>query len=131
MVKIIITKIIRPDALLQEVGAALSMPANPEALYLSLEWMDGSQTMCLHIPDGANAVTAQAVIDAHNPAVVTVGDTAFSNVLNLAQSAAGVRLVDLTAAQIKALMAVMLYQAGGVNIDTMTVKALGQWVSRK
>lgn len=131
MTTIQVTKTIRPDALLAEVAAALVLPVNPETIFLSLEWEGGGQTMYLHIPDGASQAAAQAAIDAHNSAVVTAGDSAFSTILNLAQSAAGVKLVDLTAAQIKALMAVMLYQVGGVDINTMTVKALGQWVSRR
>lgn len=131
MKNILITKLIRPDALLAEVGAALSLPVVPGdtgTLFLTVE---ASGALYLHIPDSANEVTAQAVIDAHNPAVVTVGDSAFSNILSMAQSAVGVKLVDLTAAQIKALLAVMLYKAGGVNIATMTVNPLAQWVSRR
>jgi hypothetical protein len=45
----------------------------------------------------------------------------------MAQSAAGVALQDLTTGQIKALMAVLLYKAGGVDPDTMTVRPLSEW----
>lgn len=44
-----------------------------------------------------------------------------------AQAAVGVALADLTTGQIKALMAVLLWRAGGVNTDG-TVKPLGEWL---
>lgn len=134
MAKILITKPVRPDALLAEVGAALSLPVMPGdtgILFLTQEDEAGSQALYLHIPDGASQAAAQAAIDAHNPDVVTAGDSAFNTILSLAQPAVGVRLVDLTAAQIKALMAVMLYQTDGVDAGTVTVKPLNQWVTRK
>ncbi len=86
--------------------------------------------MYLHIPDGANTAIAQAVIDAHNSEVVTIGDTTYESIAGLAQSAVGVKLVDLTADQIKSLVIALLYKVGGVDINTMTVRALSQWVPR-
>lgn len=48
--------------------------------------------------------------------------------LRRALTAVGVRLVDLTAAQIKAIMALVLYNQGGVS-STLTVKPLTSWVT--
>ena len=50
-------------------------------------------------------------------------------IVALAQSAVGVRLQDLTAPQIKALMAILLYKAGGVDASSLQVLPLGQWVT--
>ena len=49
-------------------------------------------------------------------------------ILNTAQSAVGVQLTALTAAQVRALMACMLYAAGGVDAQTLTVKPLSEWM---
>jgi hypothetical protein len=49
-------------------------------------------------------------------------------ILALAQSAVGVQLSALTAAQIKALTACILYHVGGVDASTMTVKPLTDWL---
>jgi hypothetical protein len=49
-------------------------------------------------------------------------------VLQTAQSTVGVRLADLTQAQIKSLIAVLLYRAGGVDPATLAVRPLGEWV---
>jgi len=48
-------------------------------------------------------------------------------IVDIAQSAVGIALNDLTAVQIKALIAVMLYRMGGVSGD-MEVKPLNEWV---
>lgn len=47
-------------------------------------------------------------------------------VVSAAQTAVGVSLANLTAAQVRALMAILLYQAGGVTPDGK-VRPLGQW----
>lgn len=47
-------------------------------------------------------------------------------VITLAQSAVGVRIDALTAAQVRALVAILLHKAGALNPDG-TVRALGQW----
>ena len=49
-----------------------------------------------------------------------------SNIVTIAQSAVGVALNDLTQGQTRALLAVMLWKAGGVAPD-MTVKPLKDW----
>ena len=77
----------------------------------------------------AQQVTFRNIIREHfDPAGYAEHATAKSAILTTAQSAVGIKLVDLTAAQIKALMACMLYAAGGVDLKTMTVKPLSEWV---
>lgn len=44
-----------------------------------------------------------------------------------AQSAVGLQLTDLTAGQVKALLAALLWRAGAVNPDG-TVRPLGEWL---
>ena len=53
-----------------------------------------------------------------------------SNIKATVQSAEGVLLKDLTQGQFKALMAALLWKAGGVA-DDMTVKNLGDWYDRE
>ena len=51
---------------------------------------------------------------------------------NLLQSCVGVGFNSLTANQIKALVALMLYERGALNNDaTATVKPLNQWINNK
>lgn len=68
---------------------------------------------------------AGQIVSAHNP------DTKLpvvQGIINTAKSAEGVKLSDLTAAQIKALMACLLWKAGGVDKNTVTVKNLEMWM---
>jgi hypothetical protein len=65
---------------------------------------------------------AQAVLAAHVP-----GNPARDRVTQLAQTAVGALIDDLTAAQRNALLVVLLYRAGGLDRTTMKVKPLGAW----
>ena len=69
---------------------------------------------------------AQPVIDAHVPTAILDAQQLRQQIVNQAQSAAGVSLDALTATQRNALVAVLLWKAGGVT-PQMTVRALGQW----
>jgi len=58
-------------------------------------------------------------------------NTALAGIKATAQSAAGVALGALTAAQVRSLLAILLYKAGGVDISnpsTPKVKPLNQWL---
>jgi hypothetical protein len=84
------------------------------------EWRDPSTTK-----------PTQAEFDAEDTAYqaeLAKAVTAKNNIITTAQGAVGVTLANLTAAQIKALLACLLYQAGGVDIKTMQVKPLGEWL---
>lgn len=77
----------------------------------------------------AEQTTAATVIAAHNPEAYDAQILAArQTILNTAQSAVGVQLTALTAAQVRALMACMLYAAGGVDAATLTVKPLSEWM---
>lgn len=86
--------------------------------------------LTLHFTDDATPqemATAQSIALAHDPQTLTQGQTTLNNIRTVAQSAVGVALVDLTAAQQKALLAALLFRAGGVNPDG-TVRPLAAWV---
>ena len=74
-------------------------------------------------------VQMHAIIGEHfDPTGYAQAVTAKNAILTTAQSAAGVTLANLTQAQIKALLACLLYAAGGVDVKTMQVKPLGEWL---
>lgn len=77
-------------------------------------------------PD-AEVDKVRAVVTAHDPSLKTDEQQMLENVKMVAQSAVGVGLTDLTAAQVKSLLAVLLWRAGGIAPDG-TVKPLVQWV---
>lgn len=62
-----------------------------------------------------------AIISSHNPADPTKVERLRASIVQIAQSTVGIRLQDLTAAQIKALMVCVLYKAGGFDPLTGTV----------
>jgi hypothetical protein len=58
-------------------------------------------------------------------------NTSRTAIKNLLQSCVGVGFNSLTAAQIKVLVAYMLYERGALNNDaTATVKPLSQWINK-
>jgi len=67
---------------------------------------------------------ADVIKAAHNPLTPS---TLVQNIIDTAQSAAGKLLSDLTTAERNALLACMLYKAGGVGLDGR-VKPIGQWL---
>lgn len=84
--------------------------------------------------DGAVAdlpAGARAVIDAHvGPDDQASARSAMkSAVLTAAQSAVGVTLPNLTTAQVRALLAVLLWESGAVD-GTGKVRPLAQWVGQ-
>ena len=92
-----------------------------------LLYLEGNdQGVKLTVPDDSDEEAIETVVLAHDPEAPTAGETLRSNIRTIAQSAAGIALNDLTATQSRALVAVLLWKAGGVAHD-MTVKALGDW----
>ena len=84
------------------------------------------------VEDATDATAVRAIYDAHSTAaydaIAAQVVTARSAILTTAQTTVGLKLTDLTAAQIKALVACMLYAAGGVDVKTMTVRSLSEWM---
>ena len=92
-----------------------------------LLYLEGNeQGVRLTIPDEADEEAVETVILIHDPEAPTAYETLRNNIKSIAQSAAGVRLNDLTAAQSRALVAVLLWKSGGLAPD-MTVRPLGDW----
>lgn len=85
------------------------------------------------VPPLADAI--QAVVTAHVPQTdywpaERQRSQARGKVVQLAQSAVGVAIQDLTAAQIKALVACLLYSAGAIN-EQGIVQPLEMWLPRR
>jgi len=87
------------------------------------EWRDASTTM----PSEAEIIAEYDLILSEQ----TTANTQLDAIKTTAQSAVGVALVDLTAAQQKALLAALLFKAGGVDLSDATVKPLNQWVKQE
>lgn len=67
-----------------------------------------------------------AIATAHDPTTKAPRQIVLDNIRATAQSAEGLLLTDLTAAQVKALLAALLYRAGAVANDGR-VKPLAEW----
>lgn len=80
----------------------------------------------LTVPDEADEAAILVVIQAHNPDEEPAGTALRRQILQLAQSAVGVRANDLSTAQIKALLAVVLWRHGAWTQD-MRIRPLGEW----
>ena len=81
---------------------------------------------------GAGTTTQQqsailALVAAHNPALLSPGETLREAIKTTAQSAVGVTYDQLTAAQVRALAAILLYKAGALDTNG-TVRPLSEWV---
>lgn len=83
------------------------------------------------------AAPTQAEIDAallarQQAAQQTASDAAAlrQQIITLAQSAVGMRVDQLTALQVRALFAIVLWQEGALAPD-MTIRPLAQWADRK
>jgi len=117
----------RLEKLAEEVKAAL--PAlvgeySPGYPFLRVQGL--GDDIRIEVPDDADESAIAAVVSAHEPAAPTAGETLKAQVDSLASSAVGVRLDNLTAGQVRALMAELLIKEGAVATD-MTVRPLGEW----
>lgn len=89
----------------------------------------------LTVPDGTSAAAVNAVVAAHDPAAIDAAKQANEQavtaaralVVQTAQTAVGVAYGSLTAAQVRALLAVLLWREGALAADG-TVKPLSSWV---
>jgi len=81
----------------------------------------------LIVPDDVDPAKAYDVIANHNASDLSSSERMKNQILDLAKSAEGIALKDLSQAQIKALIAVLLFEAGGVDLATMTVRSLNDW----
>lgn len=128
--RIDLTKTVKFDLLREELLQAFPEWAAGEGMpgLRLLEFYQEEAGAYATIPDGSDTALFAAVVDAHDPSRQTEGEQFRSRIVTIAQSAVGIRLQDLTAAQIKSLMACLLYAAGGIDPETMTVRPLGEWL---
>ena len=78
-------------------------------------------------PTPAELQTASDAYDAQQAQLAADATALRQHVINLAQSAVGVAIDNLTAAQIKALFAVILWKAGALDKNGI-VQPLATWV---
>lgn len=86
-------------------------------------------TGVLHFTNGEQTDfdAADAIIAAHDPTEKTAEQQARADLIGVAQSAVGQSYTALTVDQLKALLAALLWQSGGLAND-LTVKPLNEWL---
>jgi hypothetical protein len=87
------------------------------------EWRDPNTTK----PTKAQLDAEWAAYQQEQADAQTAATNLRNQIITIAQSAVGVRVDQLTAAQVRALNAIELWQKGALNND-LTVKPLAQWV---
>jgi hypothetical protein len=84
---------------------------------------DGTKRM----PTPEEQAIIDAVLAAHDPEGLTQAEQLRGHIVDIAQGAVGVLLTDLTAVQVRVLVACLLWKAGGVTQDGR-VRALDEWL---
>jgi hypothetical protein len=119
MITITLSKPVRMNKLIEQFSAAG---------FKSFTYTDTK----IIVQDSDDQAAVMAVYNAHDASIYDAEDaqviTAKNAIIATAQTAVGVPLTALTQAQIKALMACLLYAAGGVDPKTLTVKPLNEWM---
>ena len=121
--KIPVTKSINSELLIEQLKAAY-----PGLVYDY--WLQNDGTLNIVVPDGSDPAPAQTVIANHVSTQVSAAQTLRNQIITTAQTAVGVQLSALTTVQVRALMAIVLYNQGGVS-TTLTVKPLENWMAIK
>lgn len=112
--------------------AQLYPTARPFVDYVAVEEADGTRPFTRwnlpgNPPTEAEITTAAAAYDAAETQRQAEATTLRQQVISTAQSAVGVSITALTAAQVRALVAILLWKAGAIKADG-TVKVLTEWV---
>ena len=132
-----LAKYVNTEVLYDQLAAAfpgwINQPED-QADYPFKFWLEGasageSWVQTLQVPDDADEQQVQAVLAAHDPKAENKRERMKGQILLMAQSAVGVKLSDLSAAQIKALLACLLYRAGAIDPEAMQVLPLNNWLS--
>ena len=89
--------------------------------YIATWNIEGAQPTAQQIAD------AIVAYDAARDAEQTAATTLRNQVRTLANSAAGKAITDLTAGEVRALLAILLHKAGAITSNG-TVRPLGEWV---
>lgn len=83
----------------------------------------------LQVPDSfTRIVEMQGLIATHDPTALSKQEQSRQKLMNLVQSCGGVQISKLTSTQIQALMAYLVYREGGLNLDTLTINPINQWL---
>lgn len=117
---------VNTERLDEELKAALAQKYRA----VSVKTRGGSSVVTIHVDDAITQDeerTARGVVEAHREATLSENQAMLKAIRDTAAGAAGVALVDLTAGQIKALLACLLYKAGGVARDGK-VAPLDEWM---
>jgi len=80
-------------------------------------------------PTLAQLQAASDAYDAAQAAAASAASALRAQVIAIAQSAVGVSIANLTAVQVRALLAVLLWEEGALT-DVGAVRPLGEWASR-
>jgi hypothetical protein len=113
----------RPDLLIEDITTAMPELIG-QPLYVGL--IDGG--VVVGCPDDTDTARLDQAVAGYDPNGETQADKFRDAIIATAQGAVGVALKDLTSAQIKSLMAILLYKARGVDPVTLAVKPLSAWV---
>jgi hypothetical protein len=104
--------------------------ANPLRDYTIADDGSGPRIIAWNLPQAQpTEAELQAASDAYDAAKAqadAAATTLRTQVVNVAQSAVGVVITNLTAAQVRALLAVLLWKNGALT-DAGAVRPLGQW----
>lgn len=105
--------------------------AQPLRDYVLVDDGDGAYISAWNLPEPQptpEQVTAAIVAyDAAQATAQTEANALRTRVVNLAQTAVGVQIDALTAGQVRALVAILLWKAGAID-SAGAIKPLGQWV---
>ena len=125
------------DILMTQVGTINLEKLDADIRALSTDFSELSQgkdrsRIVLHFFDRASEAdiaAAQGLVTSHDPTSKTPDQQLLATIRSTAQSAVGVALGDLTAAQVRSLLAVLLWKNGAINADG-TIKAPQDWTVR-
>lgn len=102
---------------------------NPDHLVVAVEeHEDGTKTVTLTVPEAASDAEIQTVIQGDWQNWMPPVNPARTKVIGMTQSAVGVTLDALTAAQVRALLACVLYKAGAIDPATLAIEPLAEWL---
>ena len=125
------------DILMTQVGTINLEKLDADIRALSADFSGLSQgkdrsRLMLHFNDQASEAdiaAAQGLVTSHDPLQKTPEQVTLDAIKTIAQSAVGVALNDLTATQVRSLLAVLLWKNGAIKADG-TIKAPQDWAVR-
>jgi len=111
------------DEKLPDVQHVLFLDGDKVRSMLAADWPPPLPTEPTQAQSAAAVAAKRAAEQAERQSAIALR----ASILNTANDAAGVRLSALTPAQVRALLACVLWKVGGVNSD-LTVRSLSEWL---